>query len=110
MLVILYRRNESGSSYYYTLDDRQQNLFNPHGLTVSWGKHAEGGRQKTYVFESLDEKNRMIRSLLSKKLRTYKVLYSFFKEMQEKARDSQTETATMGMDDLGPYRDWARHG
>ena len=110
MLVILYRRPEHGSSYYYTLDDRQQNLFNPYSLTVSWGKHAEGGRQKTYIFETLDAKNRMIRSLLSKKLRTYKVLYSFFKEMQEKVRESRTDAAGTGMDDLGPYQDWARRG
>jgi hypothetical protein len=105
MLVILYRRNEAGQAYYYTLDDRQQNLFKPFNLTVSWGKHPEGGCAKSYVFESLDDKNRMIRSLLNKKLRTYKVLYSYFKEMGERAKagaDFPPEN-----DILGGYRDWA---
>jgi predicted DNA-binding WGR domain protein len=119
MLVILYRRNEAGQSYYYTIDDRQQNLFNPYSLTVSWGKQPEGGRSKTYVFESLDEKNRMIRSLLGKKLRSYKVLYSYFKELQEKIRigfDQQPRAAASGHTSRGhgpaddrprPNRDWA---
>ena len=106
MLVILYRRNETGQAYYYTIDDRQQNLFNPFSLTVSWGKHPEGGRHKTYVFETLDDKNRMIRNLLSRKIRTYKVLYSYFKELQEKIRSN----GPMDEDQLGPYQDWARRG
>lgn len=119
MLVILYRRNEAGLSYYYTLDDRQQNLFNPFSLTVSWGKQPEGGRSKTYVFESLEEKNRMIRGLLGKKLRTYKVLYSYFKEMQERSRagadfPAAAAGATAGSipslpkdNNPRPHRDWA---
>ena len=101
MLVILYRRNEQGQAWYYTLDDRQQNLFNPYSLTVSWGRQPESGRSKAYVFDNLDEKNRMIRRLLSRKLRTYKVLYSYFKEMQDRllatGRDSETgSTETPG--------------
>ena len=92
MLVILYKRGESdsaksnqpGSSYYYSLDDRQQNLFNPFTLTVSWGKHPEGGCRKQYTFKTLAEKNEFVRKLLVQKLRTYKVLYSYFKDQQGK--------------------------
>ena len=88
MLMILYRRDESGAPFYYTLDDRQQNLFNPHCLTLSWGKHPEGGRKKHYTFASLAEKNRMVRKLLGQKLKTYKVLYSYFKEKQEALKET----------------------
>lgn len=87
MLVILYKRGENDngpqSSYYYSLDDRQQNLFNPFTLTVSWGKHPEGGCRKQYTFKSLMEKNNFVRKLLVQKLRTYKILYSYFKDQQE---------------------------
>lgn len=85
MLVILYKREESGESRYYTLDDRQQNLFSAFSLSVSWGKSPHGSRGKRYNFTSLEEKNRFIRRLLVKKLRVYKVLYSYFKEQQESA-------------------------
>jgi len=86
MLVILYKRGENEnapqSSYYYSLDDRQQNLFNPFTLTVAWGKHPEGGCRKQYTFKTLAEKNFFVRKLLVQKLRTYKVLYSYFKDQQ----------------------------
>lgn len=94
MLMILYRRDESGAPFYYTLDDRQQNLFNPHSLTVSWGKHPEGGRKKHYTFATLAEKNHMVRKLLGSKLKTYKVLYSYFKEKQEVMRGESAVSAS----------------
>lgn len=83
MLVILYRSDEAGKLWYYTLDDRQGQLFDRYSLTVRWGRSPESGRQKNYVFATVAEKNAMIRRLMDKKLKTHKVLYSWFKEQQE---------------------------
>ena len=106
MLVILYKRGDIDetqgtspvSSYYYSLDDRQQNLFNPFTLTVSWGKNPEGGCRKQYTFKTLAEKNIFIRKLLGNKLRSYKVLYSYFKDRQERTGLALTETDGSGIE------------
>lgn len=87
MLVTLYKREGAKAPYYYSLDDRQQNLFNPYTLTVSWGRHPEGGCKKQYVFASQSEKSDFVRRLLAQKLRSYKVLYSYFKERQGERGD-----------------------
>lgn len=89
MLVLLYKRESDKSAYYYSLDDRQQNLFNPFTVTVCWGFQPEGGVKKQYIFESLSEKNQFIRKTLNKKMKTYKVLYSYFKEQTEGLRGTK---------------------
>jgi len=69
--------------WYYSLDDRQTQLFDQYTLSVRWGRNPDGGRQKHYVFDSLEAKNKKIRSLMLKKLKTHKVLYSWFKDKQD---------------------------
>jgi hypothetical protein len=86
MQIILYKKNSTGPACYYSIDDRQQNLFYPYTLTVHWGKTPDGGRQKSYILTSLAAKNALIRSILTKKLRTYQVLYSFFQQAQAELR------------------------
>ena len=95
MLVTLYKREGTKPAHYYSLDDRQQNLFNPFTITVSWGLQPEGGVRRHYVFESLAEKNLFVRKTITKKLKTYKVLYSYFKEQQEDMR-VETDRTTGG--------------
>ncbi len=86
MLVILYRTEPDGRKHYYSIDDRQSQLFAPFSLTVRWGLSPEGGRNRHYEFASLAAKNQMIRWILVKKLKSYQVLYSYFKERQEGLR------------------------
>lgn len=93
MLVILYKKAQDGRLSYYTLDDRQPGLFSEHTLTLSWGRSPEGSRHKHYTFDSLVAKNKRIRQILEQKLRTYQVLYSYFKEASE-VRHSAPESNT----------------
>ena len=81
MLVTLYKYDTHGRMWYYTIDDREQNLFYPHTLTVSWGKELFSGVTKHFTFESLAEKDKKIRQILRQKTKTYKILYSYFKPL-----------------------------
>lgn len=80
MLVTLYKYDRQGRIWYYSLDDRQQNLFSPYSLTLSWGMDLFSGVRKHYTFKTQAEKDRKIREILKQKSRHYKVLYSYFKD------------------------------
>jgi len=80
MLIILYRKNEQGKLRYYSLDDRQQTLFNPFALTVRWGASPDGGSSRTYTFDKLAARDQKIRRILKAKLRDWEVLYSYFRD------------------------------
>lgn len=101
MLVILYRKDAKGATWYYSLDDRQGQLFHNHTLTVRWGRSPEGGRSRTYSFATLAEKNRMVRLLMGRKLKTHKVLYSWFRPSEGTAVPG-LGTASTGNDTAGP--------
>lgn len=84
MLVILYKKTPRGTLSYYTLDDRQSSLFSAWTLSVAWGRTPDAAARKHYQFATLEEKNRKIRRLMQEKLRTYQVLYSYFKDAAER--------------------------
>jgi len=81
MLVTLYKYDTHGRMWYYTIDDREQNLFYQHTLTVSWGKELFSGVTKHFTFDTLAQKDKKIRQILRQKTRTYKILYSYFKPL-----------------------------
>ncbi|WP_052078406.1 hypothetical protein [Spirochaeta lutea] len=90
MLITLYKYDRRGRIWYYTLDDRQQSLFGQHTITVSWGMDLFSGTQKQYSFDTLEERDKKIREIIKQKSRTYKVLYSYFKDK------SKNKTGTQG--------------
>lgn len=78
MIVTLFKTASNGALLYYTIHDRQAGLSEPYTLTVTWSRGAGRGREKFYVFDSLAEKDRMIRSLLARRTKDgYRLLYSF---------------------------------
>lgn len=93
MIVTLFKTADNGSLLYYSIHDRQSGLSHPYSLTVTWSRGAGRGREKFYLFDNLEEKDRMIRTLLAKRTRDgYRLLYSFsrdsvWKEAAEKAAD-----------------------
>lgn len=98
MLVILYKKNAKGTLNYYVLDDRQQSLFTPWTLNIGWGKAPDAPARKHYSFTSLEEKNKKIRMLMTRKLKDYQVLYSYFKDAAERVRGAkQTSTEVSGL-------------
>lgn len=86
MIVTLFNTGSDGTMLYYTIHDRQASLTQPYSLTVSWSRGSGRGREKFYVFETLEAKDRMIRSLLAKRFKAgYRLLYSFSRDAGWKA-------------------------
>ncbi len=78
MIIVLYKTGKNGKSRYYTMHDRQGNLFSPHVLTILWGGAPNSGREKEYIFSSAAKKERKIREIMRKRSSSgYKVLYRF---------------------------------
>jgi hypothetical protein len=85
MMITLYRTDSAGAAHYYTLHDRQGQLFPVHGFTAAWGRNLSVSREKVYVFESAAEMDAKIRDILRKKIACgYKVLYSYFRHGEMK--------------------------
>lgn len=81
MIVTLLKTGSNGSLLYYTIHDRQASLSQPYTLTVTWSRGNGRGRERFYTFDSLEDKDRMIRSLLSRRYKSgYGLLYSFSRD------------------------------
>lgn len=85
MIVVLQKTDKAGRLRYYTIHDRQGNLFSPHVLTCRWGLALNAGREKEYTFSSEQEKDKKVRELMKKRFRSqYKVLYGFSRKAEER--------------------------
>jgi predicted DNA-binding WGR domain protein len=85
MIVVLYKSDSRGRSRYYTIHDRQGNLFSPYSLSVQWGSAPNGGQEKEYIFKTDKEKQKKIRLTIRRRLLDgYKVLYSFSRKPEER--------------------------
>lgn len=85
MVIILYKTNENGTTWYYTIDDRQPQLFAEWSFTVHWGTALNSGREKLYQFDNFKAKNKKIKDLIKKKVKeNYKMLYGFSRDAKEK--------------------------
>jgi hypothetical protein len=94
MIVTLYKTGSEGVMLYYTVHDRQASLSQPYTLTVAWSRGSGKGRERFYAFDSLEEKDRMIRSLLARRFKNgYHLLYSFSRDAGWTAAPEQVEGA-----------------
>lgn len=85
MIIVLYKTDSAGRSHYYTLHDRQGNLFSPFSLSVIWGASPNSGREKEYIFRSAAEKEKKIRRTIRTRFASgYKLLYSFSRKPEER--------------------------
>lgn len=87
-MVTLYKPDKTGRMRYYSISNRQGNLFSPFTFTVTWGVALSAGRERQYVFESQQDLDQKLRELVNSRLKAgYKVLYTFFrKEERERLR------------------------
>jgi predicted DNA-binding WGR domain protein len=77
MTITFYKKTGSNSRYY-TMHDRQGNLFSAYTFTSVWGTVLESGREKVYTFESSADMEKKLRLLMKKRIVSgYKILYSF---------------------------------
>lgn len=99
MLVTLYKTDEKNRVHYYSIDDRQGNLFTRFHVCVTWGTNPQGGRVKHHELKNQEEKDALIRSLIRKKLKLgYKVLYTYFRDgVGETSESSQNPSQLYGL-------------
>ena len=80
MYIALFKLGSEGRTRYYTIHNRQGNLFTPFSLTVQWGSSPASGREKLIILNTGKELDERIRLLLRLRFRNgYRVLYSYFR-------------------------------
>ncbi len=80
MTITFYKQSKSVPRYY-TMHDRQGNLFSQYTFTSVWGTVLESGREKVYTFDSPGEMEKKIQFLMKKRILSgYKVLYSYSRD------------------------------
>ena len=78
MIITLYRTGADGKTHYYTIHDRQPVLDAPYAICASWRIGLGKERERLHRFETLLERDTMIRRLISRRVRGgYKILYTF---------------------------------
>ncbi len=81
MFITLYRVGKRDRVHYYTIHNRQGNLFTPWSLTISWGPSMETGRERLVIMETRAEFDQQVRRLLARRFKEgYQVLYSYFRQ------------------------------
>lgn len=84
MIITFYKFNGKVNRYY-TIHDRQGDLFATFTFTAVWGIEMYGGREKIYVFEDRKHMEKAIRRIFKERIRKgYKVLYSFARKPDAK--------------------------
>jgi hypothetical protein len=85
MMLTLFRLDDKGVAYYYSLHDRQGHLFAAYNLTATWGKNLVNSREKVYEFETRYEMDLKIKKILHAKLsQGYRLLYSYLRPEERK--------------------------
>lgn len=79
-MITFYKTDKRGQIRYYSIDDRQGNLFSPHTFSVHAGAAMTVGREKAYIFSSRREMDAKLRELIDSRIKDgYRVLYSYFR-------------------------------
>jgi hypothetical protein len=78
MIITLYKTGKDGKTHYYTVHDRQPVLDAPYAICASWRVGLGKERERLHRFQSLLERDRMIRRLVSQRVKDgYRILYTF---------------------------------
>lgn len=78
MIITFFKEDAKGHFWYYSVHDRQGNLFADFAFTIIWGREPNAGREKVYLYDSRREMERALRLIIRKKIsQGYKVLYRF---------------------------------
>jgi hypothetical protein len=78
MIITLFKVGKDGKTYYYTVHDRQPVLDAPYAICASWRVGSGKEREKLHRFESLLDRDKMIRKIIAQRVKAgYKILYTF---------------------------------
>lgn len=98
MFITLYRIGKHDRVHYYTIHNRQGNLFTPYSLTLSWGPSMESGHERLVILETRSDFDQQVRRLLARRFKEgYRVLYSYFRQDERRyvrASHSSTKLAS----------------
>jgi hypothetical protein len=94
MIITLYKSGKDGKTQYYTVHDRQPLLDSPYALCASWRVGLGKERERLHRFQTLLERDRMIRRLIALRVRDgYKILYTFTRSGLSVGADPATSTS-----------------
>jgi predicted DNA-binding WGR domain protein len=80
MMITFYKASSRGH-FYYSVHDRQGNLFTPYSFTVVWGRGSSSGTEKVYSFASQEAMDKRLQALVRQKVdQGYTLLYSYIRE------------------------------
>ena len=95
MVITFYKKLDNDNVRYYSLHDRQGDLFSPYVLTSIWGGELDSGRAKVYTFSSSMDFDKKLRQIFQQRIKSgYKVLYSFSRKKQYKDMFEALEKAS----------------
>ncbi len=78
MIITFFKEDTKGHFWYYSVHDRQGNLFADYAFTITWGREPNAGREKVKLYDSRKEMEKALRSIIRIKTRQgYRVLYRF---------------------------------
>ncbi len=78
MIITLYKAGKDGKTHYYTVHDRQPVLDSPYAICASWRIGLGKERERLHRFQSLLDRDKMIRHLIAQRVKDgYKILYTF---------------------------------
>jgi hypothetical protein len=88
MIITLYKVGKDEKTRYYTVHDRQPVLDAPYAICASWRIGLGKEREKLHRFQSLLDRDKMIRRLISQRVKDgYKILYTFSRGGVSAGRD-----------------------
>ena len=78
MIITFFKEDAKGNFWYYSVHDRQGNLFADYAFTITWGREPNAGREKVCLFETRRQMEKELRGIIHKKVKQgYRVLYRF---------------------------------
>jgi hypothetical protein len=94
MIITLYKVGKDGKTHYYTVHDRQPVLDSPYAICASWRVGLGKEREKLHRFQTLLDRDKMIRRLISLRVRdSYKILYTFTRSGVSVGQDPAISTS-----------------
>ena len=78
MIITLCKAGSDGRMLYYTIHDRQQVFDAPFALSAAFRVGLGRERERIHRFDTLADRDKMIRSLISRRIKDgYRLLYTF---------------------------------
>lgn len=97
MMVTLVREKRNGELTYFSMHNRQGNLFSPYTVTLVSGDSLRRGKERHLAFDSQRDLDERVRTLIQNHLsRGYRVLYSYFRADDDVVLQRDVGSAIVG--------------